>query len=176
MGDILTYKDEIVKAMDYLSKDERTIFIGQLVNCWGSIYGTLENIPKDKKIELPIMEDTQMGMSIGMALEGYVPITIYPRMDFLILAMNQLINHLDMIETMSNEEFKPKIIIRTIIGSKEPLYPGEQHCQDHTELFKLCLKNVNVIKLEDKNEVMDAYKNALNNDKSTLIIEDRGLY
>ena len=39
-----------------------------------------------------------MGMSIGLALNGYIPITCFPRFDFLILAFNQLVNHLDKIK------------------------------------------------------------------------------
>ena len=53
-----------------------------------------------------------MGISTGLALSGYVPVTCYPRFDFLLLAMNQLVNHLDKIRVMSNNEFQPKVIIR----------------------------------------------------------------
>lgn len=162
--------------MDILSKNKNTIFIGQLIKYWGCIYGTLIDIPNEKKIEVPIFEDTQMGISIGLSLEGYIPITIYPRMDFLIIAMNQLVNHLDKIEEMSNGEFKPKVIIRTIIGSKYPLNPGPQHHQDYTEVLKLCLKNINVIKLEKEEDIVEEYIRALNNDKSTILIEDKELY
>ena len=89
-----------------------------------------------KKLELPVFEDAQMGMSIGLALNGYVPITCYPRFDFLILAMNQLVNHLDKIRKMSRNEMKPKVIIRTSIGSKIPLDGGPQHTQNYTKVFK----------------------------------------
>ena len=85
-----------------------------------AIYNTLTEVPskKKKKIELPVFEDTQMGMSIGLALNGFVPITCYPRFDFLVVAFNQLVNHLDKIKFMSEKQFNPKIIIRTSIGSK----------------------------------------------------------
>lgn len=177
MGDILmTYKDEIIKSMKILSEDDRVIFIGQLIKYWGCTYGTLVDIPEEKKIEVPIFEETQMGISIGFALEGYIPITVYPRMDFLIIAMNQIVNHLDKIEEMSDGEFKPKVIIRTIIGSKHPLNPGPQHCQDYTELFKVCLKNIHVVKLETEDNIVEEYIKALYSEKSTLFIEDRELY
>ena len=54
-----------------------------------------------------------MGMSLGLAMNGYIPITCYPRFDFLILAFNQL-NHLDKIRSMSWNEITPKVIIRTL--------------------------------------------------------------
>ena len=76
-----------------------------------------------------------MGLSIGLALSGYIPVTCYPRFDFLLCAMNQLVNHLDKIRIMSNNEFKPRVIIRTSIGPKKPLDGGVQHTQNYTKIF-----------------------------------------
>jgi pyruvate/2-oxoglutarate/acetoin dehydrogenase E1 component len=170
------YKDEITKSMDMLSGIKNTVFIGQGVKYWGNIYGTLNNVPDDKKLELPIIEDTQMGISIGLAIAGFLPITIYPRMDFLLLALNQLVNHLDKFEEMSGGEYSPKVIVRTIIGSKSPLYPGAQHCQDHTKLLHSCLTNIDVIKLTDESDVYSSYLAASVSKKSVVIVEDRSLY
>ncbi len=171
------YKDELTKAMTLLGNDPRTIFLGQTVEYSGSgMYDTLKNVSKDKRIELPIMEDVQMGMSIGLSLRGYIPISIYPRFDFLICAMNQLVNHLDKISEMSNGEFNPKVIIRTAIGSKEPLYPGIQHCSDYTDGFAKMLKNIVVISFYGSSGIVDFYKEALNDDKSYLMIEEADSY
>jgi pyruvate/2-oxoglutarate/acetoin dehydrogenase E1 component len=173
----MTYKDELVKAMEILGKEEKTIFLGQSVACTGNaIFKTLEKVPMQKRIEMPIIEDTQMGMSIGLSLEGFIPVSIFPRMDFLILATNQLENHLDKIKEMSNNQFSPKVIIRTAIGSKAPLYPGIQHCSDYTDALKVMLKNIDVVKLIDTKEIVPAYKKALENDKSTILIEVADLY
>lgn len=166
------YIDKIKKAMKILGEDERTIFLGQTVNYKGSpVYVTLEGIAQEKRIELPIMEEVQMGMSTGLALEGYIPVSIYPRFDFLTLATNQLVNHLDKIKELSNGRLNPKVIIRTMIGSKKPLYPGPQHFQDHTEAYKKMLTNVDVIKLENKEEIISEYQKALEKNQSTLFIE-----
>jgi pyruvate/2-oxoglutarate/acetoin dehydrogenase E1 component len=172
----MTYKEEVVKAMEMLSKDGRVIFLGQNAKYDGNVYGTLSTVPKDKIIEMPIAEDMQMGISIGLALKGYIPVTIYERMDFLLLALNQLINHLDKIEGMSRGEFKPVVIIRTIVGPKKPLYPGPQHSQDHTEMLRASLTNINVVKLENSGDIVREYEKALNSNKSTVIIEIRELY
>lgn len=172
----MTYKDEIKKAMKILAKDNKVIFLGQGVNYGGNIYGTLNDIDEDKKIELPIMEEVQMGMAIGLSLEGYIPVCIYPRFDFLILAINQLINHLDKIEDMSKGEFKPKVIIRVLIGTTNPLDPGPQHRQDHTRMIKEGITNINLVKLNDADQIVKCYKDALNSDKSTILIEERKFY
>ena len=170
----MRYKDELVRSMEWLAEKKNTVFIGQSVKYSGNaIYNTLKSIPDNKKIELPVIEELQMGMSTGLALEGYVPISCYPRFDFLILACNQLVNHLDKIESMSKGLMRPRVIIRTSIGAKKPLDGGIQHTQDHTESFKLLLKNVNVVLLNEPNEIFPAFRSAYKREdsKSTLLVE-----
>tara|TARA_B110000438_G_scaffold298052_1_gene345502 strand:- start:398 stop:904 length:507 start_codon:yes stop_codon:yes gene_type:complete len=160
--------------MEWLSEKEDTIFIGQSVKYSGNaIYNTLKSIPDDKKIELPVIEDLQMGISMGLALEGYVPVTCYPRFDFLLLACNQLVNHLDKINYMSKGQMNPRVIIRTSIGAKKPLDGGIQHTQDHTTAFKNLLTDINVVLLNEPEEILTAFQLAYNREdnKSTLIIE-----
>ncbi len=168
-----SYKSEIIRAMQLLAKNEKTLFIGQNVIYSGAvdITGTLGNIPLSKRIEVPVFEDVQMGICNGLALEGYIPVSIFPRMDFLILAMNQLVNHLDKLGELSCGHLQPKVIIRTIVGTKEPLNPGPQHTQDHTEGLRCMLHNIDVVRLEKAEEIVPAYKRALASPRSTVLIE-----
>lgn len=170
----MKYVDHLVKSMEFLAEDPRTIFVGQSVAYSGnSIYNTLKTIPNDRKIETPVFEETQMGLSIGLAMAGYVPVTCYPRFDFLLCAVNQLVNHLDKMKEMTWSAFDPRVIIRTSIGAKTPLDGGLQHTQDHTEAFRHLLSNVNVVLLENKNQIYDEYVKAYTREdsKSTLLIE-----
>ena len=168
----MDYKKQTKKAMEMLAKDKRTIFLGQTVVYPRSpMYLSLEDVPLSKKLELPIAEDMQMGMCIGLSLEGFIPVSIYPRIDFLVLAMNQLINHLDKVEEISDGEFNPKVIIRTQIGNSEPLYPGAQHCGDYTDALKLMCKNIDVVRIERAEDVIPEYKKALRSEGSTLLVE-----
>lgn len=128
-----------------------------------------------KRIEMPVAEDMQMGLSIGLALEGFVPVSIYQRMDFLPCACNQIINHLNLIPRMSRGMFKPKVIIRTTIGSKTPMDVGPQHSQDLTAMFRAALK-FPVIKVHTPEEVHRAYALAGNSRTSVMIIEVQDLY
>ena len=164
--------------MEILGKDPRTIFIGQTVCYSGSrfTYGTLDKVPLEKKIELPIMEETQMGMSIGFALEGYIPVSIYPRIDFVLLAMNQLVNHIDKMYEMSQGQINPHIIIRATIGSKTPLHPGPQHSQAHTSALESVLKNVYVKKLTKAEDIVPEYLAALKRKGPSLLIDDGNLH
>lgn len=172
------YIEGIQNAMFYISKKKNAIFLGQSVKYPGSsIYESLKKVPDNKKIELPVFEDTQMGMSLGLALNGFFPITCYPRYDFLILALNQLINHLDKINYLTNNKFNSRIFIRTMIGATKPLNAGPQHTQDLTTGLKKILKYVKIIELKKNTEILEVYKKALNDKiKIILFVEDGNLY
>lgn len=173
------YSQEITRSMEMLSSNKKIIFLGQSVAYPGSlIYQTLKSIPKKKKIELPVFEEVQMGISIGLALEGYIPVTCYPRFDFLILALNQLINHADKIHHLTNDEFKSRIIVRTLIGATKPLDAGPQHTQDYTVGLKKMLRFTKVIRLTKNSNIYSLYKSTLTDKKNKvfLFIEDSNLY
>ena len=113
------YKNTLTNAMKLLSEKDDTIFIGQqIVYAGNPMSTTLGDVPKEKMIEVPVMEETQMGMSLGLAMMGKTVISFYPRWDFIISATNQLVNHLDKFEIMTGK--KVNIIIRLGKGSDTP--------------------------------------------------------
>ncbi len=175
----MKYKNELIKAMSFLGKKRNTIFLGQSVLYSGNaIFNTLTKVSSKKKIELPVFEDVQMGMSLGLALNGFVPVTCFPRFDFLICAMNQLVNHVDKMRQMSRGEVKPRIIIRTSIGSKNPLDGGPQHTQDFTIAMKKSLKEVKVIYLNKPEMIFSSFKKAYEDKESYsyLFVEHGDFY
>ena len=175
----MKYFDELKKSMEWLGEQNDTFFIGQAVEVPGTaMFNTLKDIEPNKRLEVPVFEDTQMGIATGLALNGFIPVNCYPRFDFLILAMNQLVNHLDKIRYMSFNQFKPRVIIRTSICSKKPLDGCIQHTQDYTKMFKDILTEVNVVLLNKPNEIFSEYKKALyrKDNKSSLIIEHGDFY
>ncbi|MHA1876750.1 MAG: hypothetical protein ACTSUC_09940 [Promethearchaeota archaeon] len=175
MDKFLDYKEELKKAMEWLGRKNDTIFIGQTVKYNGSpMFFSLKGVPDNKKIEFPVAENMQMGVSIGLSLEGFIPISIYPRIDFLMCAMDQLVNHLDKIKEMSHGEFRVGLIIRTQIGNKKPLYPGCQHCGDYGASLQCACKNIHVVYIRDSRKILDYYKSAYILAKrgiSTILIE-----
>ena len=170
----MKYFDEMKSSMEWLARDPRTVFIGQAVEVPGTaMSNTVKDIPIARRIELPVAEELQMGMSIGLALQGQVPVSIYPRWNFLLLAANQLVNHLDKIGVMSNGGYQPRVIIRTSIGSQRPLHPQFQHIGDFTDAVRLMCTTVEVVRLDEPRQIFPAYERALLRDdgRSTLLVE-----
>ena len=90
--------------MEFLGSKKRTIFIGQAVEVPGTaMSNTLKNVSKKKLLELPVAEEMQMGITLGLAMDGNIPISIYPRWNFLLYAVNQLVNHIDKLNLLYHQ-------------------------------------------------------------------------
>ena len=160
--------------MDFLGSKKNTIFIGQAVEVPGTaMYNTLKNVPKKKLLELPVAEEMQMGMSLGLAMDGNVSVSIFPRWNFLLSGINQLINHIDKFKLMTGNQLKPKIIIRTSIGSQKPLHPQYQHTGDFSSAIQKMCTTIEVVKLNKSEKVFPSYKKAYErkDGKNTIIVE-----
>jgi len=168
----MMYKDSLTNMMTKLGEMDNTVFLGQQILFPGNpMSGTLINVPKEKMIELPVMEDSQMGMSLGMAMDGKFVITFYPRWDFLICAANQLVNHVDKIELMSNGQWKPNMIIRVAKGSEIPLNPGPQHRGNYFNEFQSITQTIKFFDCVTVDDIENAYNHAINEGGITLINE-----
>ena len=164
------FEKAVNDAMKTLAADPRTVFVGQSVRYDGAaIYHSLEGVPMAQRIEFPVVENLQLGYCTGLSLTGKLPICIFPRMDFMLLAMDQLVNHLDKLPQFG---WKPKVILRCRVGQKKPLDAGPQHSQDHSTAFRKMLTTVQVCRVTDAEEVASAYDHALTCAHSVLIVEN----
>ena len=91
----------------------------------------------------------------------------------MLLATNQIVNHLDKLKEVTGLQQPGKVIIRTGIGSERPLYPGPQHTGDFTQAFKLMCKSINVVRLDDSAMIFQEYRKAYERKDgvSTLLVE-----
>jgi pyruvate/2-oxoglutarate/acetoin dehydrogenase E1 component len=169
------YKDALSNAMGQLAKLNNSIFIGQQIIYAGNpMSTTLGEVPKEKMVELPVMEETQMGMTLGIAMTDKLVISFYPRWDFIICAANQLINHIDKYEMMTGKT--AHIIIRLGKGSDKPLDPGHQHKGNYFEEFKSICKNIEFMDLKTPIDIELSYKYATKNKGIYVLVEYPELY
>ena len=171
---ITEYLNEVNRSMAFLAEHPQTLFVGQAVKYPGTaVTHQLTTIHTNKKLEFPVAEDFQAGFCLGLAIEGYIPVCIYPRFNFVLLAANQIVNHIDKWALMTKNMSHPKIIFKIVIGSDTPLDPGYQHKADYTAPFKQMCDFIDIIELSNANDVFPAYEKALHrtDHRSTILVE-----
>lgn len=170
----MKYIEEVDRGMKLLASNN-TIIIGQAVKYKGhAITRQAAFWDEKRRIELPVAEEMQTGIALGMSILGDTVVSIYPRMNFLICAANQLLNHLDKWELMGCG--KPHVILKAVIGSEYPLDPGHQHKANWSEQIRGMCEKINVHDLLYAHTVYPAYEYVIQNRGVHLIIEHGDLY
>jgi pyruvate/2-oxoglutarate/acetoin dehydrogenase E1 component len=136
---------------------------------------TLVNVPDSQKLETPVAENLMSGLAIGMSFEGFLPIIYFERHDFILGAMDAIVNHIDKIERISHGEFKVPIIIRAVTADSGPFYAGITHSQDLTNMLRSCV-NFPVLDPVTGKDVLIAFKNAEASKRPTIVIERKSRY
>lgn len=135
---LLTYTQAIHEATrQEMQRDPRVFVLGLGVEDHRGIYGTTlglqEEFGPDRVVETPLSEDGMAGVAIGAALAGLRPIHAHIRMDFLLLATNQLVNIAAKTRYMSGGQASVGMVSRAVIGRSWG--QGAQHSQALHALF-----------------------------------------
>lgn len=165
----MNYKDYLIRAMQMLAADKKVVFAGYNVAYGGMGGGTFKGIDQNQLIEFPLSENLMMGACIGLSLEGLIPVCFFERCDFMLLAMDAIVNHLDKLSRLSEGLHKPAVIIRVVIGnSKVPLFTGLTHTQNLSKALRLMV-DFPVVELHRTGTIEREYARAL---ACTFYIED----
>lgn len=167
------YNQELKRTMNWLGSQPDILFLGQAVEWPGTgCYESLTEVPSDKKMEFPVVENLQIGVSTGLALGGFVPVSVVPRWNFLLTATDQIINHLDKMSIM-NPDCRPKVIIRVAVGSETPIDPQCQHKGNFSAAFRLMCQTIDIIECPRIEDIFPAYKLAYErtDGRSTIVVE-----
>ncbi|MHA1469764.1 MAG: alpha-ketoacid dehydrogenase subunit beta [Candidatus Asgardarchaeia archaeon] len=174
----ITYKEAINEAIYQEMERDKNVFIyGIGVPDCKKIFGTTERLQetfgKDRCFDTPLSEDSLTGFALGAAINGLRPILVHMRVDFSLLAMNQLINQISSFRYMSDGKLKIPIVIRNIIG--RGWGQGCQHTKTMQSIFAHIpgLKVVMPTTVRDVKGMMIA---AIRDDNPVMIMEHRWLY
>ena len=168
-----TYKDAVSIAMEELG-NLGAIFIGYNV-ARGDAMGTLKTVPKDQKLETPVAENLMAGLAIGISFEGFLPVLYFERHDFMLVAMDAIVNHIDKIERISHGEYKVPVIIRAVTADAGPFYSGITHSQDFTDVLKTAV-SFPVSDPKNGREILKAFRDAVVSERPAIIVERKSLY
>src|ERR1700752_3172672 len=128
----LSYIDAIREATDLeMDRDPSVVIFGLDVDDPKAIQGTtrglVEKYGPERVFGTPLSEDAMTGAAVGMALAGLRPIHVHIRMDFLLLAMNQLVNVAAKCRYMYGGQVHVPMVVRSMIGKSWG--QGAQHSQ-----------------------------------------------
>ncbi|MDF1653933.1 MAG: transketolase C-terminal domain-containing protein [Coxiellaceae bacterium] len=174
----MSYGEAICEAFKYLLKNNPNVFvIGQ--GLWSPWYvgSTMKNLDvefgADRVIDSPISEAACTGAAIGASLCGYRPIVVHPRMDFMLLATDQLLNEASKWSYMFGGQAHPAVTVRGIInrGGEQ----GAQHSQALHSLFAH-IPGLRVVMPATVSDARDLLISSVLSDDPVLYIDDRWLY
>lgn len=166
------YNQKLKEAMNWLGSQNHVMILGQAVCYAGTgCYESLTEVPANKKMEFPVAENFQIGVSTGLAINGFIPVSVVPRWNFLLCASDQIVNHLDKMKSMSDGRCDPKVIIRVAKGSENPVDPQDQHKGNFADAFRLMCKNIDIVELITPESIVYEYQKAYHSTRSTILVE-----
>lgn len=132
MERIISYGEALREATTQeMERDRSVIVLGIGVDdfkaVWGTTGGLVEKFGPDRCFDTPLAEDGMTGVAIGAALAGLRPIHVHIRMDFVLLAMNQIVNIAAKARYMYGGAVSVPIVVRSVIGRSWG--QGAQHSQ-----------------------------------------------
>jgi len=173
-----TYADGILEAYEYLLTNHKEFFIiGQ--GLWSPWYvgSTMKDLDKkfgkERVIDCPVSELATTGATVGAAICGYRPMIVHPRVDFMLLAVDQIVTQAAKWRHMFGGNSSAPATFRAIINRAGE--QGAQHSQSLHSWFAHIpgLKVVMPYTAKDARDLMIA---SVLSDDPVMFIDDRWLY
>jgi pyruvate/2-oxoglutarate/acetoin dehydrogenase E1 component len=160
-----------------MSRDPSVILFGLDVDDPKAIQGTtrglVDKYGPDRVFGTPLSEDAMTGAAIGMALAGLRPIHVHIRMDFLMLAMNQLVNVAAKARYMYGGQVLVPLVVRAMIGKSWG--QGAQHSQGLHSFF-MHVPGIKVVAPSTPYDAKGCLGAAVRDDNPVLYVEHRLLH
>ena len=178
-GPTMTYREALDQSMrQALASNPKAFIMGQGVDDVKGTFGTTLNLHKEfgsnRIFDLPLAEEGMTGIAIGTALNGLYPIQTHIRADFVLLAMNQIINLAAKYRYMFGGKFQVPMLIRMVVGRSWG--QGAQHSQSFQSLFGH-IPGLTVIMPAHPATILESYDYAVNHyPNPVLSIEHRLMY
>ena len=174
----ISYGEAINEAMmQEMERDENVFVYGLDVpdhkRILGSTAGLVEKFGIDRCFSTPLSEDGMTGVGLGAAINGLRPIHIHVRVDFLILAMNQIANMISNYRYMSGGKLKVPMVIRAIVG--RGWGQSAQHSKSLYSIFAH-IPGIKVVLPTTPKDAKGLLISAIRDDNPVISIEHRWLY
>jgi pyruvate dehydrogenase E1 component beta subunit len=176
--EVMTYREALRLAMrEELARDERVFIMGEEVGLFEGSYkvtaGLMDEFGPDRVRDTPISEEGFVGAGVGAAMLGERPIVEIMTINFLLVAMDQVINHAAKVGAMFGGEVRCPLVIRTPNGA------GNQLTAQHSQSFDGWFASTPGLKVVAPANPADAkglLKAAVRDEDPVLVIENLPLY
>lgn len=177
-SDAIDLRTAVREALDEeLTRDERVIFFGEDVAAPGGVFATtgglLERHGPDRVFDTPISELALAGAAFGSAVTGLRPVVEIMFGDFLLLAMDSLVNQSAKFWYISNEQASVPLVVRSAVGAGGRF--GAIHSQMPTSWF-LGVPGLKIVAPSGANDAKVLLKAAIRDDNPVLFFEHKALY
>lgn len=174
----LTYREALRRALDdELERDPDVFLMGEEIGRFEGSYkvtaGLWEKYGPERVRETPISEEGFIGAGIGAAMMGLRPVVEIMTINFILVAMDQVINHAAKIRYMFGGEVGVPMVIRTPGGA------GAQLTAQHSQSLESWFAATPGLKVVAPASVPDAYglmKSAIRDDDPVLLVENLVMY
>lgn len=171
------YIDAIRTALDEaMAADEAVVLLGEDLTVggpFGATKGLVERYGERRVRNTPISEGTVVGLSVGAALAGLRPVVEVMFVDFITLAMDQLVNHAAKLHFMSGGQLRVPLTIRAQYGAVGGF--GAHHSQS-LEAWLVHVPGLKVVAPSTPADARGLLLSAIRDDNPVVFLEHRGLY
>ena len=174
----MVIRDAIARGLrEALDGDENVVLMGEDIGAYSGAYavtrGFFEQYGPDRIRDTPISESAIVGSAVGAAMDGLRPIVEIMTINFMLLAMDQVVNHAAKLRYMSNGQLSVPIVIRTVTGG------GGQLGATHSQSFEGWFASVPGLKVAVPSDPYDALgllRTAIADDDPVIYAEHSLLY
>ena len=174
----ITYRDALNQALiDEMEADENVFVFGLDVPDHKRIFGStahlVEKFGARRCFATPLSEDGMTGVALGAAISGLRPVHVHIRVDFMLLAMNQIANMVSCARYMTGGKLKVPLVIRAVIGR------GWGQGAQHSKTLQSIFAHIPGLKVVMPTNPQDAYsllRSSIQDDNPVIFLEHRWLY
>jgi pyruvate dehydrogenase E1 component beta subunit len=175
---VMTYREALRLALrEELARDEGVFVMGEEVGVFDGAYkvtaGLLDEFGPDRVRDTPISEEGFVGAGVGAAMLGERPVVEIMTLNFLLVAMDQVVNHAAKIGAMFGGEVRCPLVIRTPNGA------GNQLTAQHSQSFEgwfAATPGLKVVAPANPADAKGLLKAAIRDDDPVLVVENLVIY
>jgi pyruvate dehydrogenase E1 component beta subunit len=173
---VISYQAAIKEAIEMSMKiDPDVIVLGEGINAPGYVYNTTDGLSEkfgtNRVIETPIAEAAMTGVTLGASITGLKPVLIHMRNDFLLVSMDQIVNHIAHWKSLFNRNVP--LVIRAVVS--RGWGSGAQHSQNFHYLFS-SFEGLKVVLPSTPYDVKGMFLKAVSLNEPVIFLEHRWLY